>query len=194
MTNKKVFIAYIQSIYKVSREKAMEISYGFKPVIFQSGEYLIEEQRLDRHAYFLEEGYVRSFMNDSKGLELTTGIYSPKCFLNDFNTFFSQQPSAETFQTLTECSGWVISWEEIESRYHSSVEFREFCRLLILDGYNRMKQRLIGLLSDTEEARYRKLLSEQPEIFRYAQSSQIASYLGITISVLNRLREEMILS
>jgi len=193
MLNKKSFIAYIQSIYPVTAEKAMEISYGFKPVLFPKNRLLIEENRVNRHSFFLEEGCVRSFVTDSEGVEVTTDIFSPPCFVNDFTAFFTEQPASENYETLCECTGWIMSHDEVENKFHNSVEFREFGRLLILDSYSRLRSRMLSLARESAEVRYARLLEEQPEIIQNVPLRYIASYLGITDTSLSRIRKGFVL-
>lgn len=193
MINKKNFVAYIQSIYPVSSEKAMEISYGFMPVIFPKNRVLIEESRVNRHSYFLEEGYVRSWVLDNEGQEVTTNIFAPPCFVNDFNAFFTEQPASENFETLTECSGWVMTHEEVESKFHNSIEFREFGRLLVLDSYSKLKARMLSFARETADLRYARLLKERPDIIQNVPLRYIASYLGITDTSLSRIRKDIVL-
>jgi len=192
MTNKKKLTAYIQTIYNVSVKTAIEIADDFEPVIFPKNRLLIEEQRLNRHFYFLEEGYVRSFVKDAGGMEVTTNLFSPPCFINDFTAFQDQQPATENFETLCECSGWVMSYDQVLYRMHMSQEFREFYRLVILRSYGRIREHMLEMARTTAKARYARLIEKDPQLPRIVRSDYIASYLGINDKTFGCLEKEFL--
>jgi hypothetical protein len=70
-------------------------------------------------------------------------------------------------------------------------EFREFGRLLLINNYSLLHDRMVGMIKDTAEQRYLKLLEKHADIFQNVPLKIIASYLGITDSSLSRIRKEI---
>jgi CRP-like cAMP-binding protein len=190
--NKEKLKKYIQTIYPVCDEKAYSLTDDFEYFSFSKNEFLLKENRINRQTYFLEEGFVRSYVNDKEGEEVTTNIYSPPCFVNDFISFFKQKPARENFQALTMCSGWTMSIQHVEKKFHNSPEFREFGRFIILYSFEMLKERMLDMIKETAENRYRKLLSRHPDIFQNVSLKVISSYLGITDTSLSRIRKEIL--
>lgn len=173
-------------------EKARELTSHFVYFEFSKGTLLLEENKVNRQSFFLEEGYVRAFTLDKEGKEVTTKIYSAVSFVNDFLAFFKQQPAKENFQTLTLCRGWSISLDNVEKNFRDYPEFREFGRLLVLHHYEMLNERMLEMIKDSAETRYLRLLSKHPDIFQNVSLKIIASYLGITDTSLSRIRKEIL--
>jgi CRP-like cAMP-binding protein len=190
--DKGKLIRYLQTVYTMPDEKARELTSHFVYFEFSKGTLLLEENKVNRQSFFLEEGYVRAFTLDKEGKEVTTKIYSAVSFVNDFLAFFKQQPAKENFQTLTLCRGWSISLDNVEKNFRDYPEFREFGRLLVLHHYEMLNERMLEMIKDSAETRYLRLLSKHPDIFQNVSLKIIASYLGITDTSLSRIRKEIL--
>jgi len=152
---------------------------------------LIAKDTVSTKTYFLEKGYMRSYILNEENEEITTNIYLAPCFVNDFLSFFKQQPTKVTYQTLSDCSFWETSLENVQTNFHNIPEFREFSRLLFVINYSKLDDRVIEMASQKAETRYLNLLKEQPSIIQHFPLKVIASYLGITDSSLSRIRKEI---
>ena len=78
----------------------------------------------------------------------------------------------------------------MQANFHGIPEFREFGRMMLITNYANLKERMLGMIKDTTETRYLKLMQTHPDIFQNVPLKIIASYLGITDSSLSRIREE----
>jgi CRP-like cAMP-binding protein len=183
---------YVQAIYPMPDAKACEVTEDFYYFSIPKGEFLLEENKVNKFSYFLEEGYVRSYTLDKDGNEVTTKIYSPPCIVNDFTSFFKQLPVKENFQTLTPCEGWKMTFENVEKYFQIFPEFREFGRLLVAYNYDLLNERMLEMIKEPAEKRYLKMISNHPDIFQNVSLKIIASYLGITDSSLSRIRKEIL--
>jgi CRP-like cAMP-binding protein len=108
-----------------------------------------------------------------------------------FCLFFKKQPTKEIYQTITDCSFWETSLENVQKNFHNIPEFREFSRLLFVINYSKLNDRVIEIASKKAETRYINLLKQQSHIFQNVPLKIIASYLGITDSSLSRIRKEI---
>lgn len=182
---------YLNFISPMSEGTLNEAAGYYKYSTYCKHSNLIEENKIIKRSFFLESGYVRSFVIDKDGMEVTTNIYSAPCFVNDFTSFFKQLPATQTFQTITDCTFWSMSLEDVESNFHNKAEYREYGRLLILTHYDNLNERMLEMIKDNAETRYLKLLSKHPDIFQNVPLKIIASYLGITDTSLSRIRKEI---
>ncbi|MEZ0131521.1 Crp/Fnr family transcriptional regulator, partial [Flavobacterium sp. LBUM151] len=92
---------------------------------------------------------------------------------------------------LTDSVGWYITYEQLNSLFHSLPEFREFGRSILVKGFSELKTRMLSMITETAEERYSYLLKSNPEIFQQASLKNIASFLGITDTSLSRIRKEI---
>jgi CRP-like cAMP-binding protein len=189
--NKEILEKYITSLLPMPTEKAKLIVEQFEPLEFQKSELILKENKISKETYFLESGFIRSFTFDNNGEEVTTNIFSAPCFVNDFLSFFKQQPTKENLQTLTNCKLWKMSYEIVQTNFHTYPEFREFGRIMLVTNYSILHDRMLGMIKDTAENRYLKMLKKHSDIFQNVPLKIIASYLGITDTSLSRIRKEI---
>jgi CRP-like cAMP-binding protein len=188
--NKEKLRKYMQSINSMPDDKVVELTEDFEYFSLPKHSFLITENKIIEQTYFLEIGFIRSFTLDKDGLDVTTNIYSAPCFVNDFSSFFKRLPAKQNFQTLTNCEGWTMSLKNGEKYFHNTSEAREFGRLLVLNQYDLLNERMLDMIKDSAENRYLKLFSNHPEIFQNVSLKIIASYLGITDTSLSRIRKK----
>jgi CRP-like cAMP-binding protein len=189
--NKEIIEKYIISLLPMPIEKVKLIVEQFEFVELHKGDLTLKENKISKEAYFLESGFIRSFTFDGDGEEVTTNIFSAPCFVNDFLSFFKQQPAKENFQTLTDCKVWKMSYELVQTNFHAYPEFREFGRMMLVTNYSILHERMLGMIKDNAETRYLNMLKKYPDVFQNVPLKIIASYLGITDSSLSRIRKEI---
>lgn len=183
-------IQFLQSSNLVSLNIAEEIAAAFSPREINKNEFLLKEGRVCDDYYFLENGFMRAFAFDTEGNDVTTNFYSSSQVVFEVSSFFNRTLSKENIQALEDCTGWFITYEQLNNLFHTLFQFREFGRAVLVKGFTSLKIRTLSLITDTAEQRYDALLKTNPEIFQHAALKHIASYLGITDTSLSRIRKE----
>jgi CRP-like cAMP-binding protein len=189
--SRKILQKYIASVLPMPTDKSAFFAGQFEPIEFSKDELLLKEHKINKDTFVLESGYVRSYTFNQNGEEVTTNIFSAPCFVNDFLSFFKQQPTSENYQCLTHCKFWTMSYEKVQNCFHTYPEFREFGRMMLVTNYSNLHDRMLGMIKDTAENRYIKLMKNHPDIFQNVPLKIIASYLGITDTSLSRIRREI---
>ena len=174
----------------MSQEQLASVVQYFKPKAFQKNEFVLEEGRVCQIYCFMEEGFMRAYTYDHDGNEVTTALYSPRQIVCDLSSFFKRIPAQEYIQTLTDSKVWYISFEELQHIFHAMPYFREFGRLILVNSYTQLKQRMLSMLQETAETRYSRLMETNPMIFQHVPLKIIASYIGVTDTSLSRIRKE----
>jgi CRP-like cAMP-binding protein len=187
---KEKLIKYFQSVLPMADTKAELLAENFHYKEYNKSDLLLKETKISNETYFLEEGLVRTYTLDIDGNEVTSNIYIENNIVNDFLSFFKQQPSVENLEALTNCKVWYMSYNDVQKSFHNIPEFREWGRLMLVNNYEILKSRTLGLVKLTAEQRYQNLIQEQSTIFQNVPLKIIASYLGITDTSLSRIRKE----
>ena len=182
---------FIHTTIPISQKNAKEIADRFKEKTIGKNEFLLVEGKTCNEFHFLDNGFLRSYTYDVKGVEITTNFYADEQVVCEMFSFFKQVPSQENFQALTECKTWYISFAELQVAFHSMPDFREFGRSMLVSAYAELKQRMLSMLHDTAEQRYNLLIGSNPDVFQHATLKYIASYLGVTNTSLSRIRKEI---
>ena len=183
-------ILFLQSTGFINQQKSEEIAAYFSPYVISWNEYFLKEGTICNTYLFLENGFMRAFAYDTAGNDITTNFYEGSQVVFEVSSFFNRTKSQENIQAITDCEGWVITYEELNNLFHALPEFREFGRHLLVKGYASLKTRMLSMITETAEERYKRLLNNNAEIFRHAPLKHIASYLGVTDTSLSRIRKE----
>jgi CRP-like cAMP-binding protein len=183
-------ITFLYNSKLVSLSTAKEIATWFISKEILRNDFFLTEGQLSNEYLFLEQGSMRAFAHDTEGNDVTTHFYSEKNVVFEVASFFDRTRSKENIQALTDCSGRYITYEQLNTLFHTIPEFREFGRSILVKGFSALKTRTLSVITETAEDRYAALLKTSPEIFQYAPLKTIASYLGITDTSLSRIRRE----
>jgi CRP-like cAMP-binding protein len=188
---KENLIKFLQGTMPMPIEKADLIAGYFIEKQIAKNDFLLKEGQICNDAYFLENGFIKSFIADIDGNFITTNFYGPNIFVNEVLSFFKRIPSNENIQALSNCTVWSITYDNLQLCFHSMPEFREFGRMMLINTLSNLKQRMLNMVQLTAEKRYEILIENQPQIFQNAPLKAIATYLGITDTSLSRIRKEM---
>ena len=188
--NNPALIQFLQSTRLVSSGTAEEIAREFTPRTISKHDFFLREDSICNEYFFLEKGFMRAFAHDTDGNDVTTNFYSDRQVVFEVSSFFNRTRSKENIQAIEDCSGWYITYEQLNHLFHSLPEFREFGRSILVKGFTGLKTRMLAMITETAEQRYDTLLKANPEIFQHAALKHIASYLGITDTSLSRIRKE----
>ncbi|SFP93948.1 Crp/Fnr family transcriptional regulator [Hymenobacter arizonensis] len=181
-------IQFLQSTGRIAPQQAREIAGSFASLRVGKNDFFLRAGKISDEYFFLDTGFMRAFAHNPAGDEVTTAFYGGGQVVFEVSSFFNRIPSQENMQALTDCTGWFITFQELNGLFHSREEFREFGRSLLVKGYAGLKSRMLAMITESATERYERLLKENPEVVQHAPLKSIASYLGITDSSLSRIR------
>jgi CRP-like cAMP-binding protein len=193
--NKEPVINFIRNTLSssklpISRQLLEDIVGHFEPKSFARHDYFVAVGKVNTHHFFMAEGFMRAFTYNPEGQEVTTDFFNSNRPVFEANSFITQSRSLENIQAITNCHGFLVSFEKSNELFHTIPEFREFARRVLLNEFAAYKKRTLSLIIQTAEERYADLINTNRDIFQYAQLKHIASYLGITDTSLSRIRKE----
>lgn len=187
---KELLINFIINHSPANIEVACAIADKFEERLFLKNEYFLRSGQVSNGYLFLAEGFMRSFTFNADENEVTTYFHSSNKAVFEVSSLFLRTVSTENIQALTDCRGYTLSFDKLNSLFHSTPEFREFGRAMLVKEFAAFKQRTLALINKSAEERYADLIETNKELFQYAQLKHIASYLGITDTSLSRIRRE----
>ena len=190
MQNRDALLHFIQKTLPIENEKAQEITGKFIERTIKKGEIFLREGKVNDEYLFLERGFMRSFLFDTAGNEVTVNFFSQNALVFEVGSFFQRIPSQETIEALADSAGWALTYSQLNELFHTIPEFRDFGRTVLVKGFISFKNRTLSMINKTAEQRYEALLDSNPEIFQNAPLKYIASYLGVTDTSLSRIRKE----
>lgn len=176
---------------EVSKEQLEILITGYKKVHLKKGEYLVKAGNVVEGYYFIISGFLRSFVIDYEGNEVTTNFYGKDDLILEESSFFMQVPTKEYIQATEDCELWMKDFETFNNHFNEYEQYRDWGRAHLVRNFFALKQRTLSVITDQASDRYVELLENRPEIFQKASLKHIASFLGITDTSLSRIRKEM---
>lgn len=181
---------FISNTISIDHDLLDQMTIPFKEKVIKKGELFLEEGKVSNEYLYLETGFMRSFLCDTEGNEVTLNFFSANNVVFEVASFFQRIPSQENIQALSDCTGWMLNFDDLNALFHNIPAFREFGRAQLVKGFIVFKSRTFAMINKSAEQRYEALMKYNPEILQQAPLKYIASYLGITDTSLSRIRKE----
>lgn len=173
------------------QQQAMDIALLFTAKAIGKNGLFLREGQVANEYLFLESGFMRAYVHDTEGRDVTTAFYGPGQVVMEPSSFFNRIPTKENIQALEPSQGWFITYEQLNHLFHAFPAFREFGRSVLVRVLTGLKDRTLSMITEPADQRYERLLASNPDIFQHAPLKCVASYLGITDSSLSRIRKEL---
>lgn len=177
----------INKIYPISISLQEHLLGKLKLARLPKKSFLLKEGRVCKNIWFINKGLARCFY-DKDEKEVSSWFMKEGDVIISVESFFKQQPSKENIQAIEDCELYSISYEELHAIYYEFPEFNFIGRVLTEKYYTLSEQRLFSMRMQRASERYAHLMSHYPEIIQRVPSTFIASYLGITLETLSRIK------
>lgn len=182
-------VAFIKQIYPVSDQVVNYINLHSYPKQTGRGEYLLKAGEICQHFYFIRKGVIRGYVKEGSK-EITTWITAENEFVTSIRGLKSQQPSLENIQTIEPCDLVVCRSESLQFLYEHYIEMNIVGRKLLEQYYNDAEERAFISRIPNAAKRYRYFLETKSNLANRIPLKYIASYLGMTIETLSRIRSK----
>ncbi len=180
-------MAFVNGICPISKEAALFIQQHVFPVTLTKGKYLLRAGEICNHYYYIHKGILRSFLKYGSK-EITIWINPEGEITTSIRSMTRQQPSDEYIHVLEDCELFAISFEDVNKMYDLFPDMNRFARMLLEQYYAETEERVyIGRIPNAN-ARYAHFIQSRPELVNRIPLKYVASYLGITLETLSRLR------
>lgn len=177
-----------EEIYSpLSVECRQEFITHLKLGTFKQGEVVIHEGQFSKKAYLIVEGCSRAYyLKDGK--DISDWFTFENQFMASIFSFFSEKPSPHYVEfvensIVLEFSKHIM--DELTIKHH---DFERFISKVVTETMLGLCERLYTVQFNKAEERYKHLLSIYPDITNRIPLTHIASYLGITLETLSRIR------
>lgn len=148
---------------------------------------ILQEGQVSKSIYFVERGMMRSFYVKD-GEEVTSWFVYENDVITSVSSFFTGAPSTEYIQTIEDTVVHYISYDDLQHLYAKFPNFNINGRLLITKFCLNSEERLYNLRRQKAEDKVKLFMNLHPQIFQRAPLGHIASYLGISLETLSRIR------
>jgi CRP-like cAMP-binding protein len=157
----------------------------------KKGELFAEEGKHSNEIGFVLNGMLRHYYS-KEGQQNTTYFYFENHFVTSYISCIKGNPSELSIEALSDCSLIVFKYDVLKSLFAKSMNWQAFGRLIAEYIAIGLEERMVGLLMDSPEERYIKLIEgNKKKIIERVPQHYIANYLGITPVSLSRIRKRI---
>ena len=184
----KEFLRSLQILSEAELQKVDSLLYE---KTIAKNDFLIKQGKVANEVVLIKEGILRSFFISDEGEEITNCITFKNELMSAYSSFILQNPTDENIQALTDTHLQIINRTDLLGLYQTSIQWQEVGRFLAEMQYVALEKRIVFFQKQNAKQRYQELLQNHPNYIQYIPLNNLASFLGITIRHLSRIRKEI---
>jgi CRP-like cAMP-binding protein len=184
----KELIAYLQTYCAFTEEECevMQESFVFESI--NKKEFLVKANQVSTDFYFIMSGYLRTFYTTQEGEEITTDLFHKGEMVASMYSILKKVPAYEYIQCITDVKLFRISEAKFEELSSQNPKWLQLALKLMKGLLLKKEERINDFAKLNAHERYKKLLTQSPDIVQNVPVHYIASYLGVQPQSLSRIR------
>lgn len=183
-------IAVLNYFHPLQPEAAEFFTKNVVPMRVPRKGIILREGEVCDCVYFIRKGAVRGFTREGR-LEITTWITVEDEMVTSIASLTERAPAAEYMQAIEDCELLVLPFEKLEQMYDLFPEFNTTTRKLLQRYYWDAERRAFIARLTKAESKYRHFLMRHAHLANRIPLKYIASYLGMTMETLSRIRKKL---
>jgi CRP-like cAMP-binding protein len=157
---------------------------------FPRGHLLLKAGTVCEHLYFITRGVVRGFLANGKK-DMTTWITAENELVTSISTLDLETPALENMETIEDCEMLAMKISDLQRLYVEFPESNITGRKLLQQYYRDAENRAYIARISHAEYKYTYFLKRHDQLANRIPLKYVASYLGITLETLSRVRKKL---
>jgi CRP-like cAMP-binding protein len=179
----------IAAISPLSNESVNLFLHAWKHWSTTKDFFLLKENSISDYIYFIEKGVARIYYYKNEK-EITEWIAMDGQFFLSITSFFQRTPSHLIIQTIEASEVFGIHHDDLMRLANQHHDVERLLRKMITLSLILSQERMDSIQFESAQQRYEKLLKTTPQIVQRVSLTYIASFLGITLETLSRIRSQ----
>ncbi|GGE65641.1 CRP-like cAMP-binding protein [Pedobacter psychrotolerans] len=188
----KILIRYLEQHGRVPKDMATLIINETRVIEFKKRKHIVSPLDMHPNMYFILSGAARGFTRED-GEDLTTWITIEGQIVG--LTLFSKQFSTakpQFIETIEPCQVILITNLLVKKLLAEYPEMSMICRKLLWQHYHDAEERNYLIRLNSAVKRLNRMNDTHPQFYHRIPLKYLASYLGMRIETLSRLRSQML--
>ncbi|WP_440067362.1 Crp/Fnr family transcriptional regulator [Tenacibaculum discolor] len=187
MNYKEVFKTIEETYTPLSTECQQELTASSKVCVYKKGDIVVREGQFSKKVFFIVQGCSRAYyLKDGK--DISDWFTFENQFMASIVSFFSNEPSPHYVEFIEDSTVLEFSKDTVDKLSQKHHDFERLISKIVTETMLGLCERLYTIQFNKAEERYKHLLSIYPFITNRIPLTHIASYLGITLETLSRIR------
>jgi CRP-like cAMP-binding protein len=179
---------HFEEIINIDDQEFESVLPFFRPLRLRKRQFVIQENQMVNHVYFVEKGLLKSSFIDDEGKEHILQFACENWWISDFPAFFKKENASLSVECIQDSSLLSLSASDLDSLCQSHPKMEHFFRVKSNFGYIALQQRVLSLMTQSAKIRYENFCKQYPQIIQKIPKHQIANYLGVSRETLSRIQ------
>ena len=182
-------VGYLENIRQLSDAVKADLDKYLEIIEVPKNHILLREGQRCDYVYVILKGIARMYyLKDEE--EVCSRFAEDQQMILSVDSFYSRMPGYEYIETMEPSLISRIHYDSLEKLYAEHVEFNHIGRMITQLYFVRSEERLFMLRKHTAEERYEMFVEKYPTLLQRVPLKYIASYLGLTLETLSRIRNK----
>ncbi|WP_428742180.1 Crp/Fnr family transcriptional regulator [Tenacibaculum sp.] len=187
MNYKEIFKTIEEAYAPLSTECQQELITNSKVCVYKKGDIVVREGQFSKKVFFIVQGCSRAYyLKDGK--DISDWFTFENQFMASIVSFFSNEPSPHYVEFVEDSTVLEFSKDTVDKLSQKHHDFERLISKIVTETMLGLCERLYTIQFNKAEERYKHLLNIYPFITNRIPLTHIASYLGITLETLSRIR------
>lgn len=152
-------------------------------------ELLLKAGEVCRFKIFINQGFLRTYCIDQDGNEHILQFSSDQSWTTEGESYANESPSAYCIEALENSELLMWTKECFDQLLSTLPALRAFSEQLIFTNLHASRNRLYKAISSSPEEKYDDFVQTYPGILQRVPLRMVASYLGVSLKTLTRIRQ-----
>jgi CRP-like cAMP-binding protein len=181
---------FIKRVHPVSDEVIKYVDKCSFRYNVGKGKHLVKSGETCNYVYLVLKGILRGYAKEGSK-EITTWITAENELVTSIRGFHKQIPTMKNIQAIEDCELVGAHYDDLQYLYEHFPEMNIVGRKLMELYYSDAEERAFISRLPKAASRYNRFIATNGVLANRVQLKYIASYLGITIETLSRIRGKM---
>lgn len=184
------FIHHLKKYISLNDDEIQILSSYVKVITVKKKQFLLEEGQICKANYFVEQGLLRMFFINDKGIEQITQFALENWWISDYMSFSTRSKAQFHIQAVENSEIIAIPYDNQEELFEKLPQLERYFRMIMLRAYAAAQMRVKYFHDYSKEENYRQFVSLFPTFVQRIPQYMLASYLGLTPEYLSELRKK----
>ncbi len=187
MNKTEIIESITENYFKLSTDCMTDLAAHSNVLNLEKGTQIVREGAYSDKVFYIASGSARAYyIKDGK--DISDWFAFENNFICSINSFFLDIPSPHYIETIESCILLEIQREDVNKLSDQYLDFDRLGKQIVTQTMLQLQQRIVDFQFETALKSYENLLKIRPDITQRIPLTHIASYLGITLETLSRIR------
>ena len=183
------FISFLTSLTPLSPSAVREIENLAQGASFPKKQILIADLATCERLYFIEHGLARAYFYH-EGKEITDWFGLENMIIGPMVRRFPIKNTQHKVELLEDTEVVSVSFAELEQLYQKHHDIERLGRLIAIQALLHLQKKVDSIQLLSAKQRYEQFLEDYPSLSQRASLTHIASYLGMNLVTLSKIRRK----